>query len=181
MKIMVLWSGGMDSTFLIWKLLREGHEVTATYIDIMNNATKTKRELKSITKISKLFSVYSFTLLPTQHVSISPGHNMYLQQTVCWGLVLPVCEDMDELHLGYIMNDDAVSFIPEIKQMFNGYKGLIQNLPKLKFPLLKYNKQYIWNNLPEKIRKHTTWCESPRIKDNCGTCIPCKRHKTIKT
>ena len=40
----VLFSGGLDSTFLVWKLLKAGHKITTFYVSILNNDIKTKIE-----------------------------------------------------------------------------------------------------------------------------------------
>lgn len=51
MKVFAFWTGGMDSTAMILRLLAEGHEVHAGYVEIMNNPEKTKRERAAIQKI----------------------------------------------------------------------------------------------------------------------------------
>lgn len=40
-KVAVLFSSGLDSTYLIWKNLNEGNEVFPIYITISNNENKT--------------------------------------------------------------------------------------------------------------------------------------------
>jgi tRNA U34 2-thiouridine synthase MnmA/TrmU len=54
-KYFVSWSGGLDSTFLIYKLLSEGYSVCSSYVKIGNNEEKTTRELNSIKNIIPLF------------------------------------------------------------------------------------------------------------------------------
>lgn len=57
MRYLVLWTGGLDSTSLVLKLLQDGHHVTAAYIEIENNDTKTERELHAISEISKYLNM----------------------------------------------------------------------------------------------------------------------------
>jgi argininosuccinate synthase len=44
MKVGVLWSGGLDSTFCIWEYLTDHKEdsIVACYVEVTNNADKTK-------------------------------------------------------------------------------------------------------------------------------------------
>lgn len=49
-KVAVLFSGGLDSTYLVWKNLKDGNEVFPVYIEIENNEVKSKLE-KNRTKL----------------------------------------------------------------------------------------------------------------------------------
>lgn len=40
-KVGVLFSGGIDSTYLIWKNLKEGNYVIPFYVEIINNEKQT--------------------------------------------------------------------------------------------------------------------------------------------
>lgn len=46
MNILIPWSGGLDSTYLVWKSLKEGHHVNTAYFTIINNHTKTSEMSK---------------------------------------------------------------------------------------------------------------------------------------
>jgi hypothetical protein len=87
--------------------------------------------------------------------------------------------------MGYVMNDDAISYIDDIKRVYNSYKSLSDSLVPIKFPLKKFKKEMIIDELPEKYSELTITCEEPRIKGNgnaeildydaCGYCPACKR------
>lgn len=47
MRILCLWSGGLDSTYMLKKLSKEGHQVTAGWVKIKNNKEKNLREEKA--------------------------------------------------------------------------------------------------------------------------------------
>ena len=40
-KVAVLFSGGLDSTYLVWKNLTDGNDVQPIYVEVENNQTKT--------------------------------------------------------------------------------------------------------------------------------------------
>ena len=47
-KVAILFSGGLDSTYLVWKNLTDGNEVYPIYIEIENNQNKTILEKNRI-------------------------------------------------------------------------------------------------------------------------------------
>ena len=47
-KVAVLFSGGLDSTYLVWKNLKDGNEVQPIYIEIQNNKVKSTIEKNRI-------------------------------------------------------------------------------------------------------------------------------------
>jgi len=50
-KVLVAWSGGIDSTALICKYLQSDYKVDAIYTNLLNNELKIKSELEAINKI----------------------------------------------------------------------------------------------------------------------------------
>lgn len=188
MKYLVSWSGGYDSTYLITKLLAEGHSVKAIYTNIINNKMKSKRELKAISNMTKYFQQFNFNFLQISRSEIFPlsNSNISLHQPLLFlnSLFYACDEDIDRVAIGYIMNDDAISYLNEIKNIWNSFNGLLDDkeLPQLEFPLMKYKKQTIVEGFPDVIRKHVTWCESSKnLKYNeyCGKCVPCKKLKNL--
>jgi len=57
----VLWSGGLDSTYLVQKLLEEGRPVQAFYVEIKNNVEKTERERAAIEGMLPFFEGEDFS------------------------------------------------------------------------------------------------------------------------
>ena len=53
--IFCLWSGGLDSTFMIDKLLKEGNTVVVGYIEILNNPRQMERERNARKIMTKKF------------------------------------------------------------------------------------------------------------------------------
>ena len=53
-KVAVFFSGGLDSTYLVWKNLSDGNTVLPVYVEIENNEVKTileKNRMESVYKI----------------------------------------------------------------------------------------------------------------------------------
>jgi 7-cyano-7-deazaguanine synthase in queuosine biosynthesis len=177
-----LWSGGLDSTYMIYKYLIEGHHVDAYYVQLDNNPTQSKRELNAIKKLKPLLSKYDFTykgILSKFNLTANKTDSVCMQQSPVFLLSAyylsgPVC-------IGYIMNDDSISYINDYQSIVTAL-NLIRFKPlTLEFPLTKLKKEDIIKMLPDNIQRYTVWCESdnPKIK-SCGKCSSCKRYDLAK-
>ena len=196
MNILIPWSGGLDSTFLVWKSLKEGHNVTIVYFTILNNDSKTIVEKTLREKLLTLFTnefpgkITDSILDYEVKMYGSNGHHTLIQPPI-WvlGLYGSVEKDIDRIYMSYILNDDCVSWLKEVKTLYRAYQPFLNiKLPPLEFPLIKMNKEMIWYELPSKYRSLVTSCEAPQIKiDNdetleyelCGECVACKKNKYV--
>lgn len=181
--ILVSWTGGLDSTYLVRKLLIEGHYVTTSYNKIICNINQSIREKEAIDNLLPLFKEYDNYLGHKETESIGGfTGNVRLAQipSILQGLIMSYYEN-DEVAIGYVMNDDSVSFISDITKMWNSYKNICHDkFPKITFPIIKTNKRQIYNELPKRYTKLVTWCErNDEIKTKCGKCSSCKRMKSL--
>lgn len=191
-KIGVLFSGGLDSTYLVWDNLERGNEVFSFYFEIKNNVDKSILEKNRISLLHKKFhEEFTDLIHPPKYIMTlevtDVNTNLHLLQVPIWvlGLLFSQIKGLDEIQIGYVMNDDAISYMDDIKRVYNSYKPLSDSLIPIKFPLKKYKKEMIVNELPEKYRDLTITCEEPKIKgdhdanileyDACGRCPACKR------
>lgn len=180
-KVFVLWSAGVDSTYLILYLLQKGYKVDAGYIKLLQNEKQTIRELEAINRLLPLIDDVNFTYRGVlNEVNIVNSGNVILNQIPIFITALYHLEKYEEFAMGFIMNDDTISWIPEIIACYEGFRPLVCNLPKLTFPLIKLKKATLYNSLPIKIQKQVEWCEDeddkydPETK-KCDSCHSCKR------
>lgn len=192
--VYILWSGGLDSTFLIWKNLTEGNKVIAKYIELENNEHKSEMELDAIYKLRKLFKEefkdnFEYSYLLSIDI-VESAHTVRLPQYPSWftGCVYGLGDNIDEIQLGYVMNDDAISYLDDMKSLWKAYEPLYNGstpFPELTFPLTKiHKKDYISVfNFPKKYYELTVWCENPTYTHGCyipcGECYPCERAKEV--
>jgi len=181
--IALFWSGGLDSTYLLYKNLEEGNIVYAYYVRIENNNDKMIEELNSINKLKELFiEKYGDTFkyqdcITSTHVFGHTHDNMIFKQVPSFIYAsLWIDSTVEELQLGYVMNDDAISYLSDIKNIYNSFNVIRDgHIPELVFPLTKINKQQEYYALPEKYRKHIWYCENPIDHKPCNSCGSCKR------
>lgn len=184
--ILIPLSGGLDSTYAVYKALEAGHTVITTYLKIDNNKDKVANELKTINLLdahftNKYYGQYKPQYGRVNSIDINSGSdNLVLPQMPAFLMNLMYCitEDIDEIHLGGVLNDDMISYEKEIKDAFEGLKPLLYKTKdvKIKMPHKKLHKFQIIDELPEDLLKLVTTCEHPKYNGiACGNCGPCKR------
>ena len=198
-KHLVLFSGGLDSTFLLYKLLKDGHDVTTFYVDIQNNSEKVQVELLQrsliLEKLENEFPGKTNDLGVVMSIDVKriDRDNIPLPQPNVWTLAAAMCcpKGIDEISIGYVMHDSALSYLTEIKRLFTSYSAFLRTtkFPKLTFPIIKYAKQEILKLLPNEYVKLVTFCENPKLdidKDgnmknfkSCGHCDACETAKKV--
>lgn len=183
-RVLVGWSGGVDSTGLVNQYLSQGCIVDAVYCVFKNSFGKSNRELAARkAMLDGYFSAWRGYHLHVSEpividLSFSPMAAAGFQQVMPWLLLLHanVLPHHKEVALAYVMNDDAISYLEEIKAIWNSFQGISQfPLPPLIFPFSKTKKENIYRALPAEIRDLTTWCERAEGEDKCGVCTPCRK------
>lgn len=181
-RVLVAWSGGLDSTYLIQHYLDKGYGVDAVACVLKNaRPSQMKRELAARKKMLKgYFRGKDVNLVGTSHIEFD-GYcfaSMGLSQPPIWllNLIVYIRPEHTEVAMGYVMNDDAVSFLDVISGIWNSYAGIIQiPLPPMVFPLIKYKKTRVYGEIHYELRQQVTWCESPEKADRCGYCPSCRK------
>jgi len=197
-RVGVLFSGGLDSTYLVWKNLRDGNTVVPIYIEITNNEIKTileKNRTKIIHKdLATEFNAdksYSDSPLKDIHDIATVGvcaneDSLYFKQVPVWiiGVLFSQGLEVDEIQIGYVGNDDAIPYLQDIQKIYKSYQAMSEKLIPLTFPLFKTRKWEMAKDLPHTYMKNIVSCENPRIigseeaefveYEPCCECTPCR-------
>lgn len=182
----VLWSGGLDSTYLIYWLLEHGYTVKAYYSEILNNVAKSKMEINAIDKMTPIFRAmyqnrFDYYGVVQQTQINGRTSNVVFQQMPIWLLsALYMDDEVKRVAIGYVMNDDAISYLDDIQKAWKALSFLLRKTPTLWFPLTKMHKEDICAWLPMEFKQHVVSCEYPRTDFSpCGTCHTCQRSPLV--
>jgi hypothetical protein len=198
-RVAVLFSGGLDSTYLVWKNLKEGNTVYPIYIELENNEVKTILEKNRIELLWKEFEKefckedgYYDSKLKSIIYAIKMGiraneGSLYFKQMPIWifsAVFLQGMDNIDEIQIGYVSNDDAISYLEDVQNIYKSYQAISEPMKPLTFPLTKKKKWQIVHELPKQYLHLIVSCENARIvgsKDAelieyepCCECVPCK-------
>lgn len=187
---LVLWSGGLDSTFLIEKRLQEGWQVEAAYVEIENNYDKVERELQAVNTLKEHFSNQEkFTYLGTVYSclveSSADAGSLHLRQLPIWIAASTYLSSrpIQEICLGYVENREIID---SIHKLWEAWAPLFKKEPpKLTFPLLEggFSKKKIIQESPDWLIESTVFCEENFDSEEthpCGKCKPCLTRKLVE-
>lgn len=201
--VIVLYSAGLDSTYLLLKELDKGNYV----IPVTNLLNSDDLDFISHyivqLNIHHLYRTNLNRLIYSVDSQVrNPSSFSYYQQVYNIMSVFVLGYDflqyVDEVQIGFTLKDEGMSYISELRTLFNTSLKLMpdEEVPlktKLVFPLSKMSKSMIAEKL-EKLQKKngtklkTLSCEKPFAKiendDNevvitikcCGTCNSCQRN-----
>ena len=187
--IYIMWSGGMDSTALLYSTAKTfGTRKNPIYAisvstDSINSAYKERwirKQQKKIFKKEKLHIRYI-------NIDIRHGYGKYNIENYCSTMLQPLLwlscllfiykyNNSAQILFGYVRGDDIWHKIYEFKQIFNSNKLFVENTTiELKFPLEWITKQEVIKFLMKyNLIRYTSYCEGYGIKP-CGECMSCKR------
>lgn len=193
--VMILFSGGLDSTYLMWKNLKKGNVIQPIYLEITNNENKVLVEKQQITlivdELKKEFDKDINVDFPIIFEVIGINCNVSFSQPLIWSLSMAfaIKKNTDEIQIGYVVGDDALGSLTNIKKLFNSTKPFTYRHIPLKFPLIKKTKHMLMDELPEQYHKLITSCENPKLEkfgikykgssyrffEPCCDCVPCEK------
>jgi len=191
-KILIPFSGGLDSTYLVYKTLSEKNIPITTYFSITNNGLKPQIERIHrkliLEKINNEFNTYILDYESGGEVGLHGSNSVALPQPLTWIYCLHFLpKNYDVVQLAYVLGDHAVSFIKDIKKLIKAYQPFLKENVKVKieFPLTKLLKEEICDKLPEEIKELIWTCENPKeiynnekegtlIYQPCNKCTACK-------
>ena len=193
MKVGVLFSSGLDSTYLVYKNLKEGNTVQPIYVDVLNRYV-TKLEKNRVDLLYKEFHkefkdqikqpINPFII---KNIYLKDNKNIIHPQQPIWVFILLYLQEIgvDEFQIGLVNSDDILlqTYNIELYQSYQPFHNT--KLKPLTFPIKDSSKIEIANKLPGKYLNYVISCLFPnRILEDenrevmqyeaCGKCNSCK-------
>jgi 7-cyano-7-deazaguanine synthase in queuosine biosynthesis len=186
---------------MLLKAMQKKYEVTYTHLEGGQPATQVKAEKEAIEKIMrtmhKRFPDQPAPRFIRSMLKVDASQTMMpVKQLPAWFMHLvsmvsntSTDEYFDEVHLGYVLNDDAayacVPLAAAFEHLCKAIYGLEFNPPRLVFPVLRFRKGALLELIEQyKLEDVISYCELPQLYDEgwrpCGLCAACYRHLRIR-
>lgn len=188
---LVLFSGGMDSTMLMERLLAYTHVYTF-YVEANQAPHKVTKEKEARQALFELFRErFEYSVQGDQTFELNETYvktaNYAMVQPISWltaGLIHFDPKRHSGLAVGYLLGDQAPAFRKDMDDFWRAgwalLRGHAEPAPPLWFPLLDmgYTKADVIKHLDRKLI-HQTWvCENPLQRGErivvCEDCKPCR-------
>jgi 7-cyano-7-deazaguanine synthase len=178
-KVVVLFSGGIDSTACIHYYLNQGFNVKAVFIDY--GQTPSIKEFQSAINIAEYYKInldrFIFKNSQVYSQGEIKGRNAFFILAVL--LNYPEFSGIISLgiHSGVYYYDCSENFLNDIQILLDGYTD---GKVALDTPFIKWDKKRIYDYCKvNEIPIHLTYsCENGANKP-CGVCSSCKDRRTL--
>lgn len=189
----VLYSGGLDSTYMVQYLIEQGYtSINLLFIELQNNSAQSK-----VAKIILNYNEKQYhELYPHINITSNQGSilisgfsKMKLPQPLIWLLNANMISNFnDDVFISYVMEDHAISYLDTLKNVWNACAPLHldEKGGELKFPLIGELKTNIRCKVNNKLKYFS--CENPKLvieNDvkyyfSCGHCHSCMVERNNK-
>lgn len=170
---LVLFSGGLDSTFRMYQHSDAGRNADYTYVDAGQSAEKVKIEQASVERVlqwlhkRKPDAYHQCHRYPNSKVNFANGVDVGWSQPIPWLICALEIVDPSRhsaVEISYVMGDEIGSRIPALKEAWAALWPIAKKseFVPLEFPLMDVSKQNILYNMPPDLYDLTWVCELPR-------------------
>jgi 7-cyano-7-deazaguanine synthase in queuosine biosynthesis len=186
--MLLMWSGGCDSTFVLAERLKAKEPVrTISIIHPQFNHNKQQRLARKL-----IVNHFKRKKIVWPHVEVVIqqkypfGHKHQVEMDgflpgIWVGIASPYLDKEEDLGFAYIKGDNAIHMLESLRGAFGWIQSMNNRTGKLILPVEWHTKAMILDGLKRhKLLRKTWWCESPKDGRMCGRCSPCMTHKTAR-
>lgn len=183
----VVWSGGLDSTLILYDLLKKGVDVSViTFETEVFGLDKHHLEHATRQRFLQKFSknkIKEYTIkLDFPYTDVRGYNGGLTQQPFMISMVALYGQPYTTYHFGYHKGDDFFSYHNEHMKILENINSVMGKNVQLNFPLKFLHKWEIIDAIQTYGLDDYVWyCEYPENSKNgklpCGECVPCKTHE----
>jgi 7-cyano-7-deazaguanine synthase in queuosine biosynthesis len=189
-----MFSGGMDSTYLAWKLLSEGiHNLHIHHVYIKNREKIGREQYKHVAPIISYLKNQDFKFEYSESAFEFPLNRIGFDSDLLLLVAQKICQNMHgqvQLYMGWNPHDMKRRVIADRAKRHvtdNIWKALIEScnnrariVKEIRYPLIEWNKYkfHMIQEMPKELLDLTWSCRSGIDGIECGKCHACKEKKS---
>lgn len=185
-KTLLMFSGGLDSTGVFWKLIQEKKPIHVHHLYLVNRENRAKAEdeaVKNIIKYMKNFGEFEYS--ESFHEYPSYKGNFLWDSDIFSFMAGAICLSIgtiEEVAIGVTktdLNSNLSLRIERANKIFDAFGTKAKKV----HPLIDFTKKQIYEMLPSDLRNLSWSCRMPIYKDDeikkCERCRSCIEMKSI--
>lgn len=180
----VLWSGGMDSTLLLYNRANAYENDMINALTVVTQAGSDKQRVLEKKARRVLLKVLPKNIRHHEVKVDSTIRHQTWQMPIWLSYLIPHVADEDIVSLAYLASDGYSFWNPRQKMLdaFNAHMRLMGNdKAVLEFPLEGVTKGYVIQSLKKaKLLSKCWYCGEPKKGKPCGKCMKCMSYKRWK-
>ena len=191
-KVIVSWSGGIDSTYVLYHLLKDkDYEVHAHHVKLLNRGSMMEKQLQAIKILEPMLQkVRPFKYTEsTQYLSMMGDSWISLVDVIR----IAYKEEYDTMYVAVNKTENeiegerynqsyeqciSIEMLAASAYINNTYTNHKATLSY--FPTRGMTKEEIWNGLSKELQDNVWWCREPQGDEVCYECPQCLDVKEIK-
>jgi len=185
---LVMFSGGIDSTGMLWKLLNEKKALHVHHMNLRNEERRAFAEHKSVENILQLMSKnHEFNYSESTHQYPSYNNKFIWDSDIVSFIAGTICLSIPSIKFVAIgmtatdlSNPDLSNRIVRSNNVFKAFTEATKI-----YPVKNMTKLQIYNMLPVEIRNLTWSCRTPIYVNNfayrCNKCMTCIELMKVET
>lgn len=185
--VLLMFSGGLDSTGVFWKLLNNNRKIHVHHMNLRNIERRALAESKSVQRIVEYMKNYGHFVYSesTHEYPVFNKRFLFDSDLVSFmaGNICMATPWIKEVALGLTASDQGGQInerIDRANKMFN----LFCSAQKV-YPIRDMTKKQVYEMLPKELRNLTWSCRTPvyhdRVPSACGKCQTCVEVNKLTT
>ena len=188
MKVLIMFSGGIDSAYLVERAIHAGHEVVIHHVSLRNKFNRWQLELEAVNNLLHLWRDRGYKF--KYSTSIIDNTELPMTQDAYYtsSLASVICSKdltIDDAWLGFLVHEDYnIEYYERVfnagisKMPSHSYQGTSK--ARLAYPLITFSKLDVVNSISGTALALTWSCRTPDSGEPCGNCSTCNALKKLK-
>lgn len=191
---LMLWSGGLDSTWMLWQALQKGD---VDFVTVDGGQCRNKQRSERHARSRAMRWMHARTKYRAREIESQVKLHLAEMPALTWSQPVPWLigalsvidpKRHSSLEVGYVMGDEVNAVFEALKRTWEGLQQISKHgdTVPLNFPLGWTSKRRILENIPKGLYDCIWYCELPKKHDDprvllrvpCERCVACITHKT---
>lgn len=184
--VLLMFSGGLDSTGVFWQLIQEDHSLHVHHLYLVNKENRAKAEDKAVKDIVEYMKqIRRFSYSESFHEYPSYNGSFLWDSDIFSFMAGAICLSMksiEKVAIGMTKSDINGGLSLRVERANKIFDAFNTNAKKI-YPLIELTKKQVYEMLPKDLINLSWSCRTPIYEGNdirkCGRCKTCRELNKI--